>query len=404
MDAEKKMILMIEDDQLTADSMAAMIEALGQGEFQTMHAENLADGLQLLAATEINLVLLDLNLPDSCGVTTMERMHVAAPETAVIVMTGLSDDTITTQALHFGAQDYLVKGQIDGKLLLQAIRYAIERKQFQNELKKTHAHMLQQEKMASIGQLAAGVAHEINNPIGFISSNLGTLNKYILRLLEFVDFVDSSQQGPGEKNRDQIQTKREELKVDFMINDINDLIKESLQGTERVKKIVQDLKSFSRTDKNECEIADINDILESTINMVWNEIKYKATLQRKFEALPLTRCNPQQLNQVFVNLLINAAQAIEDHGEITVKTWLSANKIFIAISDTGCGIPSRLTTRLFEPFFTTKEVGKGTGLGLSIAYEIIAQKHNGNIMVTSEEGKGTTFTVQIPVIEELPHE
>ena len=269
-----------------------------------------------------------------------------------------------------------------------------------NELKQTQSQILQQEKMASIGQLAAGVAHEINNPMGFISSNLGTLGKYTDKLSEFINIQSRALESIDDVQKaEELREARKRLKIDYILEDIRELIKESLDGADRVKKIVQDLKSFSRVDEAEYKMADINECIESTLNIVWNELKYKATVHKEYGDIPMTRCYPQQLNQVFMNLLVNASHAIEKQGEITIKTWNSGNTINVSISDTGCGIPEDKINRIFEPFFTTKEVGKGTGLGLSIAYDII-KKHNGEISVQSEVGRGTTFTVKIPVVEE----
>ena len=268
------------------------------------------------------------------------------------------------------------------------------------ELKAAQSQILQQEKMASIGQLAAGIAHEVNNPVGFIMSNLSSLQKYVSRLSEFIDVQTETIKklsGDG-KILNAIKESRKSLKVDYIIDDLGNLIRESLDGAERVKKIVQDLKSFSRIDEAEWKMADINAGIESTINIVWNELKYKATVKKEYGNIPLTKCNPGQLNQVFMNILVNAAHAIEKQGEITMKTWHDNGYIYISISDTGCGIPADKIDRIFEPFFTTKEVGKGTGLGLSIAYDIV-KKHNGDIIVESEVGKGTTFTVKVPVVE-----
>ncbi len=266
------------------------------------------------------------------------------------------------------------------------------------ELKATQTKILQQEKMASIGQLAAGVAHEINNPIGFISSNLGTLNKYTERLTDFIAAQSEFLESLGQAGADVLVEKRRKLKLDYIIPDIKALIEESLDGADRVRKIVQDLKSFSRVDEAEYKHADINECIDSTINIVWNELKYKAVLKKEYGELPLTKCFPQQLNQVFMNLLVNAAHAIEKQGEITIKTGLEGDFISVSISDTGVGIPAENLNRIFDPFFTTKEIGKGTGLGLSITYDIV-KKHNGDITVRSEEGKGTTFTVRIPVVD-----
>ncbi len=268
------------------------------------------------------------------------------------------------------------------------------------ELKVSHTKILQQEKMASIGQLAAGVAHEINNPIGFVSSNISTLSKYVDRFTEFIraqqDVIGSCTSGEMNKT---IGEARKRLKLDFIADDAKKLIAESLDGADRVKRIVQNLKSFSRVDQTEYKLADINECMETTLIIVWNELKYKTTLKKDYGTLPLTKCYPQQLNQVFLNLLMNAAQAIETQGEIAIKTWHKDRDIFVSVSDTGTGIPEQNLTKIFEPFFTTKEVGKGTGLGLSITYEIV-KKHNGDIIVESTEGTGTTFTIRIPVVEE----
>ncbi|MBU0483047.1 MAG: PAS domain-containing protein [Proteobacteria bacterium] len=261
-------------------------------------------------------------------------------------------------------------------------------------LKNTHSQMLQQDKMASIGQLAAGVAHEINNPVGFIASNLTSLGKYTDKLTTFISFLTEID---NDATNDLIKTKRKELKIDLIVDDLHDLISESLEGVERVKAIVQNLKSFSRVDQAEQKPSDLNECLESTINIVWNELKYKCTVEKEYGKIPLTRCYPQQLNQVFMNLLVNAAQAIEIKGTITIKTWHDENSIFTTIADTGKGIDPKDLTKIFEPFFTTKDVGKGTGLGLSIAYDIITKTHKGELFVTSEVGKGSTFMVKLPI-------
>jgi two-component system, NtrC family, sensor kinase len=268
-----------------------------------------------------------------------------------------------------------------------------------SELKMTQAKILQQEKMASIGQLAAGVAHEINNPMGFIASNLGTLNKYLDKISGYIQVlaeVCRELREPAATER--LAQARNLFKIDYVLDDIKKLIVESLDGTDRVKAIVQNLKSFSRVDQTEMTTADINECIETTLNIVWNELKYKATVKKEYGAPPKVRCYAQQINQVFMNLLVNAGQAIETGGVITIKTWEGENSVFASVSDTGSGIPEANLSRIFEPFFTTKDVGKGTGLGLSIAYDII-KKHHGEIAVRSEVGKGTTFTVRLPVKE-----
>ncbi|MCX5874905.1 MAG: ATP-binding protein [Deltaproteobacteria bacterium] len=267
-----------------------------------------------------------------------------------------------------------------------------------DELKATQSQFVQQEKMASIGQLAAGVAHEINNPIGFVTSNLGTLQKYLARVAEFLQRqAEIFPQEAGDERAIRLAEIRRQLKIEPILEDLPSLVAESLDGVERVKKIVQNLKSFSRVDQSDYSLTDINQCLDDTLNIIWNELKYKCIVKKDYGDLPPTRCYPQQLNQVFMNLLVNAAQSIETKGEITITTRASATEITVAIADSGGGIPQENLSRIFEPFFTTKEVGKGTGLGLSITYDIVTKKHGGKIEVTSELGKGTTFVVTLPV-------
>ena len=268
-------------------------------------------------------------------------------------------------------------------------------------LKRTQAQVLHQEKMASIGQLAAGVAHEINNPIGFISSNLSTLGKYLSRIEAFL--AVQSQCIAAGAPPEQVESVRQQqagLKIDYILKDLEDLVRESMEGAERVQSIVADLKGFSRRDESEYKQADLNECLRSAINIAWSEIKYKAILKKELGEIPTTRCYPQQMNQVFMNLLVNAAHAIEDRGIITVRSREEDGYVCFSVTDTGRGIPEENLNRIFEPFFTTKEVGKGTGLGLSITYDIV-KKHNGEITVRSEPGKGTEFTVRIPVVVEV---
>lgn len=273
------------------------------------------------------------------------------------------------------------------------------------ELENAQSQVIQQEKMASIGQLAAGVAHEINNPIGFIISNLDSLRGYTSKVAKFLKMqehaVNELAKSCGTESAtliSEINEAKRALKIDYIIHDTEDLLDETLDGAGRVKNIVQGLKGFARMN-NESMLANINEGIESTMNIIWNEIKYKATLVKDLGNIPLTKCNPGQLNQVFMNILVNAAQAIEVKGDIHVKTWADDHHIFILIRDTGSGISQDALSKIFDPFYTTKEVGKGTGLGLSISYDII-KKHGGEIKVESEVGEGTTFIIQIPIIEE----
>jgi signal transduction histidine kinase len=266
-----------------------------------------------------------------------------------------------------------------------------------DDLKTVQSQLLHQDKMASVGQLAAGVAHEINNPMGFIISNLSSLGKYVEKMTAYLDSDEKILSGCDSAIQQLAAQERQKYKIDHIRKDMPDLIAESADGAQRVRQIVQDLKSFSRMDSTEFANADINEGLESTLSIAWNELKYKATVTKAYGELPKVWCNQGQLNQVFLNILVNAAHAIKDQGEIRIETRTEDESVKIAISDTGSGIAPEHLKQIFDPFFTTKEVGKGTGLGLAIAYDIIVNKHRGHIEVESEVGTGTTFTITLPV-------
>ncbi|MDA8141799.1 MAG: PAS domain S-box protein [Desulfobacteraceae bacterium] len=267
--------------------------------------------------------------------------------------------------------------------------------------------LLQNQKMASIGQLAAGVAHEINNPTGFVSSNLNTLEDYRKELDRLFCSYSMLKQSLSTDSGcavtpdiramvAEIEDIEAQIDVEYIRQDLAALIGDCRSGTERIKKIVEDLKHFAHPGQDKVQDTDLNKELETTLSVVHNELKYKATVVKEFGELPIIKANPQQLNQVFINILVNAAQAIEKMGDIIVKTFFNDGYAQVEISDTGCGIAPEHLNKIFDPFFTTKEVGKGTGLGMNIAYNII-KKHNGSIDVQSKIGRGTTFTIKLPI-------
>lgn len=277
-------------------------------------------------------------------------------------------------------------------------RLAAEQREIEALLRKmedAQNQLLQSEKMAAIGQLAAGVAHEINNPIGFVNSNVGTLKSYVEGLLAVVDAYEQSER-ENDSAFERVAAAKRAIDFDFVREDVAALLAESREGLERVKKIVQDLKDFSHVGEAEWQDADLNAGLESTLNVVSHELKYKADVVRQYGELPTVRCIAGQLNQVFLNLLVNAAQAIDTHGTITVRTGSAGEWVWIDIADTGGGMTPEVQKRVFEPFFTTKPVGKGTGLGLSLAYDIIVKKHGGRFDIDSEPGRGTTIRIWLP--------
>ncbi len=262
--------------------------------------------------------------------------------------------------------------------------------------------LIQSEKMASVGQLSAGIAHEINNPISFITSNLGTMGEYVndvasllAQYRDFTRMVDVEDDLLRSKQHE-LAALEDELQGGSLLKELEDVVAESLEGADRIKKIVQDLKSFAHPGEDKLKEMDINQGLESTLNIAWNELKYKVEVCKEYGDLPPVLCFPQQINQVFMNILVNAGQAIEKDGVMTIHTSHQRDMVVISITDNGSGIKKEDIAHIFDPFFTTKEVGKGTGLGLNVAYNII-KKHGGTLTVESIVGQGTTFTISLPV-------
>ncbi len=267
------------------------------------------------------------------------------------------------------------------------------------QLKEAQAHLVQSEKMASIGLLAAGVAHEINNPLGYIYSNLHSLQNYVETLSQITVVAESLARQLPEDNRDvqAFQKIKQSVDLNFLKVDAADLVKESLEGATRAKRIVQDLRDFSHVDAQELTMFDLEAGMNATLNIVNNEIKYKATVIKDYGGVKPFACVGSQINQVFMNLLVNAAQAIEDAGIIIIRTgYQDPDWLWVEIEDNGIGMSEDIQARIFDPFFTTKPVGKGTGLGLSLSYKII-QDHHGQIEVDSAPGLGSKFRIMLPV-------
>ncbi|WP_210398229.1 ATP-binding protein [Motiliproteus sediminis] len=269
------------------------------------------------------------------------------------------------------------------------------------KLEDAHNQLLQSEKMASIGSLAAGVAHEINNPIGYVNSNLSSLSGYVQDLIDAIALYHQIERTHPDLFAP-IANQLKSLDLDFVSEDIGSLLGESREGIDRVKTIIRSLMDFSRIEEVDWQPTDLRQGLDSTLNVVWNEIKYKAEVAREFADIPDVECMPSQLNQVFLNLMVNAAHAIPDRGQITLRTYPQNDSVVVEVEDNGSGIKPEHVDRLFDPFFTTKPVGKGTGLGLSVSYGII-KKHGGRIDVDSELGRGTRFIVTLPVRQPSEH-
>jgi len=266
--------------------------------------------------------------------------------------------------------------------------------QSHEDLKLSESQRVQSEKMASLGVLVAGVAHEINNPIGFVKSNIDTLKSYWLDIQDLLFQLQSDVTTPEQK--EQLAALYKKYDIDFLIEDINPLIDSTTSGIERVTEIIQSLKSFARADAPQKVLADLNEGLNATIVMAKNELKYHCELDIDLAPLPPVLMHPSKINQVFMNLLINAGQSIKDKGTISIKTFIENNDVIITVADTGCGIAPDKLEQIFTPFYTSKPIGQGTGLGLSICHRIITQ-HNGSINVTSVVGSGSCFTISLPM-------
>ncbi len=327
------------------------------------------------------------------------RIIRSGPDEAVCIVRNITQRKRAEERLHLQEEELrrhrdhleeLVQSRTEK--LLQARR----------ELEEQQVQLIQAEKLASIGQMAAGVAHEISSPVSYVLSNLGMLDRQLSAITPMLQLLQELLAAKAPEAREELLVRLDGLwkreNVPLIIEDTPSLLQESLDGARRIKEIVQSLRMFARDDSGELQLADLNTELESTLRMVWNELKYKCTVERDFGPLPRIRCHPIQLSQVFTNLLINAAQAIESQGEIHIRTRHEGNEVVVRVADTGKGMTPETLSKLFTPFFTTKPRGQGTGLGLSVSQSIIA-RHQGRIEVDSAPGKGTAFTLRLPTTE-----
>ncbi len=546
-------ILIVEDDLVDRTQLERLLHRSSLSA-KTTSTEYLENAIGLLKNNHFDVVLLDLNLPDSNGLDTLTTISKKNPSSSIVVTTGEGGEEMGLRAVAIGAQDYLVKGEFDTAALTKSIHYSIERKKVEealrqernkakkyldvagvmlivldneymlnlindkgceilgynqnelleknwcdnfvpqthreevkevlkgllsgekekyeyhenpvttkdgrqrliawhnvplyeeagqikailssgediterkqaeenlrkaykeleiahSEMKGMQSQLVQSEKLASIGQLAAGVAHEMNTPVGFVASNFETLQKHIHKFKTMLSMysdmasgVSSTDMQKLNEHLEKINKAAKDMKMDFVLEDIDNLLQESKEGLTRITEIIQNLRDFSRIDQAEaCDEYDINEGVKATLVVARNAIKYDADVTTEFSDVPHVRCNSGQINQVFLNILVNAAQAIkslqkEEKGNIIIKTFSTDEHVVCTISDDGPGIPEEIINKIFDPFFTTKAAGKGTGLGLNVSYDIIVNKHKGMLLVNSTLGKGTTFTIKLPII------
>jgi signal transduction histidine kinase len=417
-------VMIVEDELVNRKLLQNALSKLPIPVSDVKCADSLNSCFILLDEDDFDVVLLDLNLPDSEGLNTLQSVSEKYPHLAIVVITGEYSDDFGLEAVVSGAQEYLLKGKYDVYTLSKSISYATERKRAEeekrrtflelekahNELKEMQSQLIQNEKMASIGQLAAGVAHEMNNPVGFVAGNFQALESYMKKILELLAMhdvllgqVETSGNSQLESAMESLDTYREDMQIDFILDDIKRLFEESKEGLDRTVNIIQNLRDFSRIDQpGSREEYNLNDGIRATLIVARNEIKYDTEVKTELGKLPQIHCHSGQINQVILNILVNAAQAIksqerEEKGIITIKTYAIEDKVTCEISDDGPGIPPDKISKVFDPFFTTKPPGKGTGLGLSVSYDIVKNKHDGELFVDSTAGKGTKFTMNLPI-------
>lgn len=441
-DFRKILMPTVETNQALDDLESALFGDTDKPEVQAFELHSAyggEEGLQLLSAAMADkrpyaLAFVDMRMPQGWdGAKTIEELWKVDPGLQVVVCTAYTDYSWDDLLYRLKGHDRLLilkkpfdnievqqmantlsnKWDMARRASLQtshleqlvaqrtlALTQTSEALQLEiDERKQLESQLVQSEKLASLGQLAAGVAHEINNPVGFISSNLSTLDSYFNQLQQMlIAYRQVEDSLASAEQRDALKTLRNELELDFLKEDIPILIKESKEGIGRVVQIVKDLKNFSRVDNDQTwQWANLQQGIDSTLNIVASELKYKADVIKHYSALPEIECLASQLNQVVMNLVINAAQAMgPERGTITISNGVEGDNVWLEVADNGCGIAPETVQKIFDPFFTTKPVGEGTGLGLSLSYGII-KKHHGDISVRSEPGKGTTFRVVLPI-------
>lgn len=428
-------VLLVDDQPIVAESIRRLLAS--ETDIELHYCQAGQDAIPMATKLHPTVILQDLVMPDTDGLMLVKffRANPATRETPIIVLSTRDESTYKAQAFATGANDYLVKVP-DAIELIARLRYhstaytnLLKRDEAEKTLaynkeleqrvtertsqlqaalenvKKAQTQLIQDEKMASLGQLVAGLAHEINNPINFIYGNLSHAQEYIESLLDLVYLYQQECQNPSEKIQDAVR----EIDLDFLAQDSVDLITSMRSGANRIRDIILSLRNFSRLDEAEKKFADIHVGLENTL-LILNSRLHPIEVIKDFAACPQLECSPGEINQVFVNLLMNAADAIQEklkqlsfeeldrfEPQITIRTRdLDGDRVQIEIIDNGIGIHEAAREKIFDPFFTTKPIGKGTGLGLSISYQIVTEKHNGRLKCQSTLGQGSTFIIEIP--------
>jgi signal transduction histidine kinase len=384
-------LFIVDDEEEIRLSLCDFLEHEG---FQVIVAANGAEALKLLDAQFPRVVISDLMMPDVDGIQFLEELTKRKINIPVIIMTAFGTMDHAIQAMKKGASDFITK-PIDLDYLLQTIRRVIDRSKMSEKIKEQQQQLIQSEKMASLGQLVAGIAHEINNPINFIISNLQPLKEYLHGYKNVIQFFSTHKETLPDELRHEFLSIYTKNDIDFINEDSEKLLQSFEDGSHRISGIVASLRQYSRVDVDYYSPFDLHEAIDSSLRLLHTRYKQHITVRKNYGNLPPVICSPGQINQVFLNILSNAEEAVEGNGHVWIITTVENGMAVIRIRDDGKGIPANIQKKIFDPFFTTKPVGSGTGLGLSISYGIIEQ-HGGTIAVDSEVGKGTTFTVKLP--------
>ena len=420
-------ILLVDDNPNNLSVLSQTLKAAG---YKIRIAVDGEDALSQVARARPELILLDVQMPKIDGFEACRRLQ-ANPETEsipIIFMTALSDTGNKVKGLSLGAVDYITKPFEQEEVLarvkvhwrLKRLADTLEQQvaERSHSLQQAQVHLVQQEKLSALGELVAGVAHEINNPVGCIIGNVDAVQAYLNDLLRLIDLYSEALPQPGDDIEDAIK----EIDLDYVREDFPKMIKAMRDGGDRIKAISQSLRTFSRADTDSQQPFDLHEGLDSTLLILRHRLKADDTrpeivVVTDYGDLPLVQCFPGQLNQVFMNILANAIDALEEASQgrsytelesepnrITLSTRVESEQVKVTIADNGPGIPASVRERIFDHLFTTKGVGKGTGLGLAIAHQIVVEKHGGTLEVVPAPGHGTEFVITLPVSSETDAE
>ena len=414
---EKSNILVVDDIQTNIFVVQTMLTGCNA---EILTATSGPEALSIIEKTELALVLLDINMPGMDGYEVAQKMHdnqLTRNIPIIFITACYMDNEHVFKGYKSGAVDYLLK-PIDRQILRSKVEIFLRLDEQQRQLKnknyelqkayqninETQSQLARSKKLASIGQLAAGMAHEINNPIGFILSNTSSLQTYFSDFKSLFEIYAKLELAIAQKSSeenilsilDEITTNKEQIELNFLLDDIDDVFKETQSGLERIKKIISDLKNFSGSGIEDNSLVDVHECIESSILLVKSQVQNKIEIEKSFCSDAPIICNASHIKLALMNIILNAAQAIKLEGVVSISTEIVGNDISICIQDSGTGMKKDILSNIFNPFFTTREVGEGSGLGLSVSFDIIKQ-HKGDINATSQLGEGSKFTVTLPL-------